>query len=476
MKNFILLSGFLFIMVACDLLGIKPDDSDLSAGSNEILLPDSLGEVLEFEATGDTVEIEVYSALKCRAVAESKWVTVKLSDEGLGHYVMTVIVSFNKDYKNRESLITLFSDAVKKELLVRQKGVSDEGKDEDIAVNFDSIGLDAGGDEFSIKVKGSDDFNVECHEKWCTVNKTMEESFIQVTIEAEPNDSDTRNAEVVFKSESGTILHKINVRQLSVKDQSLSTEHITESRSSFLLIFTATWCPYSPLMMDACELVKDSWDKNIEIVNVHVTNSELYCEASRGLSLYYDNNHTPSGILDGRVKIEYESSQLILNALTEGETLNMGTTKIQGAAEFLDEEVICVNIKLTDIDEGSYSILTWVIEDNVVAGQEDISENLYHETFIHDNVLRYSLSDLLGDEFIVKGESGYKDLTYTSTIPDSFNKDNLRVMVILQKEAEVNGATFCYPYYVDNCISFPVGNEMNNGGIENIIIGDEIKF
>ena len=80
----------------------------------------------------------------------------------------------------------------------------------------------------------------------------------------------------------------------------------------------------------------------------------------------------------------------------------------------------------------------------------------------------------MGDEFVVNSNT-YKGISYSFAIPEDCDISQSRILVTLLKEAEVNGVDFCYPFYVDNCMSIPLGNDISNGGIENIVVGDDIN-
>ena len=426
---------------------------------------------VQFVSSGGVCELEFKSASDYVITADAEWIQWSVSKIGRDKYMLKIMVDANESYQPRRSAIRLSCGDVHRKIDVGQDGI-DEG-DIEMTVKFQSVSLDASGDEITISVGKYTDFEVQCEEEWCKVEKVTDNNDCMISIKVEANNSETRYSEVELKSKYGKPLHTLSVKQLSMSEQNNSLVMETTARSSLFQIFTATWCPFSPLMITTCERVKDMWEGNIEIVNIHVNESELFCEESRYLSTYYDNDFTPSCILDGRMNLGNVSSGSLLNSMTAGQANVLEYSRIQCENSLKGNE-ICVNVRFPDLKAGRYSVRVWLLEDNIVAGQEDNEAGTYHPEFNHQNVLIKSISSVLGDEFVVNSNT-YKGISYSFAIPEDCDISQSRILVTLLKEAEVNGVDFCYPFYVDNCMSIPLGNDISNGGIENIVVGDDIN-
>lgn len=478
------MNKFFFICASIIICLVSACDKKSESSLNEIILSPTENVAPVFESGGGRVTISFYVPAPWTATVtytgtEEGWISINPNRGEAGDQVVTLSATPNTLYSERKATVIISCKNARKEITVMQKAL-DEG-DTSLSVNFDRISLDACGDVFSIKTFGYADFTVECMEDWCHVRKKTCDAYNSLEIEVEPNEADTRLSNIILKSKSGKNIHSIQVQQLSKAEQEATEVIESSTRSSLFLMFTATWCPYSPNMEAGLNLASSTWDQNMETVKVHVSNSDLYCLPSVELSSFYENNTTPTGILDGRIKIRNVGasnivSQSILNALTEGKSLNLQGAALAGSASMENGEV-CVNIRLDDLKEGTYALQTWLLEDDIIAGQEDATNECYHEAYIHNSVLRESLSLVLGDEFTVEEESSkYKEVSYNYKVPEYCNKDNIRILIILQRSVEANGTTFCFPFYVDNCISVPVGDCMGGGGNENIIPGEDIDI
>lgn len=443
------------------------------------------------DTEGNELSIEFYASAKwaidvSKLIAQkADWLNITPLSGERGSNSLIVSATENPLYAERQASITITCGDVEKVIVVKQNAKKEDNIN--AYTNYNTISLDASGDAFSVKIVGYKDFTIDCNQEWCTANKDISDNQTYIKIAATANDKETRYAQITLKSLSGKELLQIIVKQFSFAEQEEIQSEVKEikttERSSLFLIFTATWCPYTPIMQKAFELASDSYTKNIELVNVHVKESELYSELSSILSTYYESNTTPTGILDGRVKISNTLdatvvSQSILNNLKEGETFIKDGAQINAQGGLFTDKII-VNIGLNNLEVSAYSLQVWLLEDKLNAQQEDIT-NGYHKNYTHNNILRGALSSALGDEFIIsENSSAYKEISYTYNIPNSCNKENLRLLIILSKKANINNTTMIFPYYVDNCLSIPLtdySGGKNTGGNENILPGEDIEL
>ena len=466
------------ILISCgkdDDMTVSDYDNNIAASWNERPVFDAKGgvETFSFMASADW-----NAEVKYDNEADGDWLAIAPCNGGAGDYEMQITALPNGTYHERYASINFTSGAFNRQLIVKQNGIY-EG-DVKAFAGFDAIALGAGGDEFSIKVYGYEGYTVECNDDWCNVEKNDNNGL---TIKAAANPGATRATDVKLISKSGRLLRSIYVKQLSVSETTSERSEVatTTGRSSLFLVFTATWCPYSPMMDNAINMVLRSWSRNIEVVKVHVVDSELYYDGSRDLSEYYSNNTTPTCILDGRVKVESVMnaevvSQAILNALKVGETYYTEGSQIKCETCVSGNEV-SATVSLNGLDAGDYRLHVWLLEDDVLAGQEDALTGMFIEDYVHDNVLVESMSAVTGDEFSTEVAGNYKELMYKCTVPDYCNMSNLRVLTVLQRKADIDGISFCFPYYVDNCVSVGVqGSDTGGGYTENIMQGEDIEL
>ena len=102
-----------------------------------------------------------------------------------------------------------------------------------------------------------------------------------------------------------------------------------------------------------------------------------------------------------------------------------------------------------------------MLESGIVGYQADYT-NGAKDDYVHNDVPRLALSDISGDEFETEKENMVKVNTYKGTIPSKCNKDNLRILVYVQREygsQPVYSSQEYGDYYVDNSLSEKVGVE-----------------
>lgn len=460
--------NYCLLIISCAFCCCTTDKSD------SIIVSDLDSTHLTFDASGGTKQIQFNATNHWSIVTPyDGWITFNSTEGESGLNTLVVTVGAINTSLQREATITIVCGNASKEILITQKGRTNA------LVNFNTINLDASGDTITIKVVGNTDFTAETQELWCQCKKINDNGFsCELSITVSANDSDTRSAYIYLKSQTGMILQSLSVKQMSQSEQLTNITVKTNTRSSLFMVFVATWCPFTTLMAEAFTSARESWQSgNVELVNVHVVDSELYCQESKELSQYYKNNTTPTGILDGRITIENSMNQSIRIFLTESKSILTNHAQIEGTAMLKNGEILA-EIKLKALSVDDYALQVWLIEDNVVASQADGANDCVYEDYVHNCVLRKSLSATLGDEFIISEESAKHKIftySYSCAMPSHCNKGNTYLMAILQRKSPNNDA-FEFPFYVDNCVIIPIDSSINSGGNENIFIGEDIEL
>ena len=219
--------------------------------------------------------------------------------------------------------------------------------------------------------------------------------------------------------------------------------------------FTADWCQYCPAMAVQYDLAEQLNPYRLEVVAFHPTSSSLGFEGTGQLLDAYNVTGYPTGIVDGR-KYAYGASN-VTSVIDETEKY-YETVSGMSFTSSLNGSEISVDLNLYFKKADDYKVTVLLVEDNIVGYQQSASDGSIKD-FVHNNIARLALSDVLGDE-IKSNDLSVWNCKYTGTVPVACNTDNLRVLVYVQKKFGTQTKMGNYgDWYVDNCRSEKVGVE-----------------
>ncbi len=240
------------------------------------------------------------------------------------------------------------------------------------------------------------------------------------------------------------------------------TEAVPFHHRSLAMRFTADWCGYCPNMASALDLAVEKMPDRLEVLSVHCDGALVFGESSV-LANQYGITGFPTGIIDGRKILYNDDSQEYMAQLVEQfsqETENTYSTAsgigISSSAEGrkLTAKVIA---KFNYAD--SYKLTALLVEDNVVGYQADYASGSSY-TYVHNSIVRMSLSKIRGESIITTLENESKEFTFTAEVPDKFNLQNMRIVVYIQRPfgsmEKIQSGNFG-DYYVDNSASAKIG-------------------
>ncbi|MBO4447078.1 MAG: Omp28-related outer membrane protein, partial [Bacteroidales bacterium] len=227
--------------------------------------------------------------------------------------------------------------------------------------------------------------------------------------------------------------------------------------------FTATWCGYCPRMNKSFAQVHSDLGDKFNIVNFHATSSNLPFSGTPTLMSQYSIGGYPTGIVDGRALIKnYNISytvSLIKQAIQETED-NYPTTTSVGISSSLSGQTLSVDVNVFALEAGTYKITALLLENGIVSPQTDYDENTTHNDYVHNNTARMSLSPISGTLFDVTSANSNTQFNYNVTVPTTYDKNNLSILVYIQKpfgnQAVLQSDNYG-DYYVDNSRIVPVG-------------------
>ena len=223
--------------------------------------------------------------------------------------------------------------------------------------------------------------------------------------------------------------------------------------------FTATWCGYCPNLATSFAKATSQYPNKIEMLNLHPTSSNLGFSGTTMMENIFRITGYPTGIIDYRSLIENYTSndytaKLIVNAAKETESKYPTKTGISFTSSVSDSK-LDLKIKLYIKEKGDYKVTAVLLEDNIIGYQ-----NGGVAGYNHSSIARVAFTDITGEAFSTTADNKTAEKSYSVTIPNSYNKDNLRILVYVLKQygSQPIIRTANYgDYYVDNATSAPLG-------------------
>ena len=316
--------------------------------------------------------------------------------------------------------------------------------------------------EISIIVAANMEYYISSKPDWVTekasgksraVTETTHMFIVQENLEAEG-----RQGVIVFCNEAQQCIPVIIVQKGKVSDDMAWTEREFWHKS-LAMRFTADWCGYCPIMAESFAEAQKKKPGKIEVVHMHCSGNLVF-EAGRPLWEHYNISGYPTGIVDSRYEVRnYQpdiNSGYIVKVVEETEK-KYGTQSGISFDSYLSDNQISVDLKLYLKKADKYKVTVLLLEGNIVGYQNGKGND-----YIHNDVIRMTLTDIKGNEFSTDEDNTIREFSYKGTIPSICNKDNLRVLVYVERaygSQQVISSGDYGDYYVDNALSEKVGVE-----------------
>ena len=176
----------------------------------------------------------------------------------------------------------------------------------------------------------------------------------------------------------------------------------------------------------------------------------------------YNVTSYPMGIFDGRREVyNYWSTDdlptLMLEALGQTESAFPTVSAIGWSSSFTGNK-LTIDTHVFVKEAGDYKYTVLLLEDGVKCEQYDGST--LERNYIHDGIARMALTDIKGDYFKAYSSNTVKSKKFTVDIPDSYVKENLRILVYVQRaygKMQKFSPTDFDGYFIDNCSSGKAG-------------------
>jgi hypothetical protein len=428
-------------------------------------------EKVEMAAEGGTFDITVTANTPYHISSTPDWVTQKSQKDN----VYTFEVGFNEGSSERSGVIVICDEVgTCLSCTVRQEGV----KPFDVSPKQVNVRYDGG--TFDITVTSSYGYHINSKPDWVTEKSVNGKVHI---FEVGPSSlSEARSGAITFCDDVGTCL-SVSVRQEG------DPESIDWSKdffhSSLLMVFTSTEMSRYPSFRTQVADILSQSALSAEIINLH-TSGKLGSIDISSLLQSYNLNNFPAIVVDGRrVLMFYNGGQANLKAyLNETQVNNQVSSAIGMESSFTGQD-LGLDVRIYLKDAGRYKVTVFITESGIIPPQRDISGTDEH--YRHDDVARAVLTDVQGDPFTASANS-VKKLHYRFNVPSGYEKDNLKILVVVQKafgsgSRIVDDGADYGDYYVDNCVSGKAGTLVQpslvsgtGGGIEDVTNGEPVNW
>ena len=412
---------------------------------------------VEFDNAGGTASVKVSSNEKWTASADASWCEVTpASGECEGTFA--VKVGEYKGEGRRNATVTVSSEGgLKQTVAVEQYGI--------VPFDVTPLTVDIGeeGGTFDVKITSSYGYHISGMSEWISQKSVSGKIH---TFKVEPNpEFDPRKGVVTFCDDEGTCL-SVEVRQArhiagpNEVDWSKDFYH-----RSLFMIFARTYNGYSPYYDLGVRRAQSRRPGKIEPLSLYDDDGVLCFEPTGVLRTQYGVTMDSFGVVDGRQAVDvYWNEEEIGNLAVESvDQLEAGFTTVSaiGWSSSISGNKLSLETHVFVKEAGDYKYTVLLVEDGVKCWQSDYYNG--GREYVHDGVARVAVTDISGESFKAYTANTVKSKKFTVNIPDSCVKENLRILVYVQraygKMKKLSSSDYD-GYFVDNCWSGKAGENM----------------
>ena len=461
------------VIVICDDAGVclpcsvKQDGDDVFRISPE---------EVEFAAEGGTFDLTVTTKRNYHISSMPDWVTKKSEKDN----VYTFEIGFNASDSPRSGVIVICDDeGVCLPCNVKQEGVKP------FSVTPTQVNIGYKGGSFDITVTSSYGYHINSIPDWVTEKSVKDKVH---TFEVGPSSlSEARFGSITFCDDVGTCL-SVTVRQESDPEM-IDWDKEFAHRSLIMGFVSCNSWGYCEFMR-AVEAAGKSVSTVPSLINFHLWDNMEVSDIEI-LQNKYDVMSPLRLIIDARKHVfeNYHNRDAVvkhIKTIVDETESNYPASCAIGFDSSLQGQKLDMNIRLYAKQAGNYKISVFVLEDGVIKGQYDEEEE-YIENYPHNNVARMAVTDIDGDSVSASARSVNR-LHYSVTVPASYNKDKLKLVVYVQRTYGsypklIDPGFDCGDYYVVNSASGMVGSVVPpalvssaGGGNEDVTNGDPVNW
>ncbi|MDR3251337.1 MAG: Omp28-related outer membrane protein [Tannerella sp.] len=235
-------------------------------------------------------------------------------------------------------------------------------------------------------------------------------------------------------------------------------------KQSVAMEAVATWCGYSPQMMQAFFSVHKNNSDKVQIMSIHPYDSDLGSSDVKTEDFidFYNIGSYPFGIVDLDEKLYSRTPEAVLSAHNRMKYIHPVAAGIAIESQKYDDN-ISITLKIKAYYTHEYSVCAVIVEDSIIKPQRIYPNNsmalaYYDSTFMHFGVATYTMPDapITSGKSLGTIEAG-QEVTESFSIATNrvvtskrtINYSNCRVVAyIMRKEGD--------KYYINNANTCPV--------------------
>ena len=443
------------VIVICDDAGVCLPCSVKQAGAEVYLTvaPESM----EFDPKGGNVSVTVTTNDKWTVSADASWCTVSPAS-GEGEGTIKVTVSEYGGQGRRNAAVTVKTGSGRsKTVAVEQYGIVP------FAVTPMSVDIPEEGGTFDVKVTSSYGYHISGMSDWIT-EMSVNDKVHTFRVAANPG-FDTRKGVVTFCDDEGTCL-SVEIKQAKhiagpgEVDWSKEFHH-----KSLIMLYSATWSGSAPSFERSIKKAQSKKPGKFETMVLHESGEILSFGYTESMMSMYNVTSYPNIVFDARRKVDPyfatdDVSVMLLEALEQTESAFPTVSAIGWTSSFSGNK-LTIDADFFVKAAGDYKYTVFLLEDGMKCAQDDGSETVYD--YVHDGIVRMALTDIKGEPFKAYSSNTVKSKKFTVDIPDSCVKENLRILVYVQraygKMQKISPSDYD-GYFIDNCSSGKAGEVM----------------
>ena len=425
-----LLSFFTFLLFVTSCFLITPD----------IIFLDGVTPEPSFDKNGGTRTIGFKATSNWTAVSSEAWCTVAPLSGVAGEFSLSVKAAANDTPNERIAPITLQCGDIVKTITVSQ------AQKDQFSLSPESFILES--EESNISVDYSGNISVSCRilegSDWIVWTKALEQGRFTFRV-AENKGGKARTGIIDMYNVEAGISEKISIYQKA-----------HNFHKSLIMFFTATWCGWCPITEEMVAEALYGRQGRYEVANFHGRRSNLEFNSIDPLMEEYEITAYPTPIVDGR-RVVYTPDALY-KAQQETESKYSCST-VYGIRSSFSGNDLAVDVDVLCKEVDSYKLTVLLVEDGIVGYQANSVEGP-QDDYHHENVVRMALTNVLGDAFFTVEKNTTKSFSFKVSVPGSYNKENLRVIVYAQREFDQQRRLTDFSkcrFYIDNVASIAVG-------------------
>lgn len=347
-------------------------------------------------------------------------------------------------------------------------------------VNTEYIMSSASGGNVRIEVLANTEFEAQSAEQWATVNEVqyrqdsvelengvgysaLQTAYVNVSI-AENTGNTQREAMIALSC--GEYSSEVSVLQYAelTSDVDWTREFY---KTTLGLKFTGQSCQNCPKMADNFHKAQEQRPGRFEIMNMHGYQAvdELYYENAAAFRDYYGVRGFPHGIFNSIADLENETGLVNKIVPLIDEALETPAKTAISMNSVWDGTTLSLDGFIAVREVLDYKIHIFVMENDIIARQSGGSTD-----YEHDAVLRYAVTDDLGDALSGTGAEKVVEYTNSVQLPSNvfYNDDKNGYVLIFTTyahsgtpEGSVSGIVYSdYGMIVDNVAVLPLNGQV----------------